>query len=49
MMFGVSGRGDDGMLGLFANRICGSADIYAKSGKGPRAASTLSPAMMDSR
>ena len=28
-------RGDDGMLGLFANRICGSADIYAASGKGP--------------
>jgi glycogen operon protein len=28
-------RGDDGMLGLFANRICGSADIYTKSGKGP--------------
>jgi isoamylase len=23
------------MLGLFAGRICGSADIYAKSGKGP--------------
>ena len=28
-------RGDDGMLGLFANRICGSADIYTRSGKGP--------------
>lgn len=28
-------RGDNGMLGLFASRICGSADIYAKSGKGP--------------
>ncbi|MGA2605346.1 MAG: glycogen debranching protein GlgX [Verrucomicrobiia bacterium] len=28
-------RGDDGMLGLFANRICGSAEIYTKSGKGP--------------
>jgi isoamylase len=28
-------RGDDGMLGLFANRICGSADIYTTSGKGP--------------
>ncbi|MCE0498178.1 MAG: glycogen debranching protein GlgX [Methylacidiphilales bacterium] len=27
--------GDDGMLGLFASRICGSADIYTKSGKGP--------------
>jgi glycogen operon protein len=30
-------RGDDGMLGLFASRICGSADIYANSGKGPEA------------
>ena len=28
-------RGDDGMLGSFASRICGSADIYANSGKGP--------------
>ncbi len=28
-------RGEDGMLGLFASRICGSADSYAKSGKGP--------------
>jgi glycogen operon protein len=28
-------RGDDGMLGSFASRICGSADIYTKSGKGP--------------
>jgi len=28
-------RGDDGMLGAFASRICGSKDIYAKSGKGP--------------
>ena len=28
-------RGDDGMLGAFASRICGSADIYSKSGKGP--------------
>ena len=28
-------RGDDGMLGAFASRICGSADIYANSGKGP--------------
>jgi len=28
-------RGDDGMVGLFASRICGSADIYARSGKGP--------------
>ena len=28
-------RGDDGMLGAFASRICGSEDIYSKSGKGP--------------
>jgi glycogen operon protein len=28
-------RGDEGVLGLFASRICGSADIYGKSGKGP--------------
>jgi glycogen operon protein len=28
-------RGDDGFLGLFAQRIGGSADIYSKSGKGP--------------
>ena len=28
-------RGDEGMLGLFASRICGSADIYTQSGKGP--------------
>ena len=28
-------RGDDGMIGLFASRICGSADIYTHSGKGP--------------
>ena len=28
-------RGDDGMLGLFASRLCGSADIYTDSGKGP--------------
>ena len=30
-------RGDEGMLGSFASRICGSADIYSKSGKGPEA------------
>ena len=30
-------RGDEGMLGAFASRICGSADIYCKSGKGPEA------------
>ncbi len=28
-------RGDDGMLGIFASRISGSADIYSGSGKGP--------------
>ena len=29
-------RGDDGMLGAFASRICGSADIFTHSGKGPQ-------------
>jgi isoamylase len=28
-------RGDAGMRGRFASRICGSADLYAGSGKGP--------------
>ena len=28
-------RGDAGMMGAFASRICGSADLYAPSGKGP--------------
>jgi isoamylase len=28
-------RGDDGMLGAFASRLCGSEDLYAKSGRGP--------------
>jgi isoamylase len=28
-------RGEEGMLGAFASRICGSADIYGPSGKGP--------------
>jgi glycogen operon protein len=28
-------RGDEGMLGAFASRICGSADLYQGSGKGP--------------
>jgi len=28
-------RGDDGMFGQFASRLCGSADIYTASGKGP--------------
>jgi len=30
-------RGDNGMVGAFASRIAGSADIYTKSGKGPEA------------
>ena len=34
-------RGDDGMTGLFASRICGSADIYTKSGKGPEGSINL--------
>ncbi len=28
-------RGDPGMTGRFASRICGSSDLYAGSGKGP--------------
>jgi isoamylase len=28
-------RGDAGMTGAFASRICGSSDLYAGSGKGP--------------
>jgi isoamylase len=28
-------RGDQGLLGSFASRICGSSDIYQGSGKGP--------------
>ncbi|MHB1215991.1 MAG: glycogen debranching protein GlgX [Thiobacillus sp.] len=28
-------RGDEGMLGPFASRLCGSADIYAAAGKCP--------------
>ena len=28
-------RGDEGMLGRFASRICGSSDLYHGSGKGP--------------
>jgi isoamylase len=27
--------GDAGMMGTFANRICGSSDLYRNSGKGP--------------
>ena len=29
-------RGDEGMLGRFASRICGSSDLYHASGKGPQ-------------
>jgi len=29
-------RGDDGTLGGFASRLCGSADIFSGSGKGPQ-------------
>ena len=29
-------RGDEGMLGVFASRICGSEDLYRGSGKGPQ-------------
>jgi glycogen operon protein len=28
-------RGDEGMVGRFASRICGSSDLYGGSGKGP--------------
>jgi glycogen operon protein len=28
-------RGDEGMTGEFASRICGSSDLYLRSGKGP--------------
>ncbi|HEY7190034.1 MAG TPA: glycogen debranching protein GlgX [Vicinamibacterales bacterium] len=28
-------RGDPGMMGRFASRLCGSSDLYAGSGKGP--------------
>jgi glycogen operon protein len=28
-------RGDEGLLGRFASRICGSSDLYLGSGKGP--------------
>ena len=28
-------RGDEGMVGRFASRICGSSDLYHGSGKGP--------------
>ncbi len=29
-------RGDQGMRGTFASRICGSEDLYQKAGKGPQ-------------
>jgi glycogen operon protein len=28
-------RGDEGMAGHFASRICGSSEVYRRSGKGP--------------
>jgi len=34
-------RGDERMVGLFASRICGSADIYQGSGKGPESSINL--------
>lgn len=30
-------RGDAGLLGVFASRLTGSADLYTGSGKGPEA------------
>ena len=29
-------RGDEGMVGQFASRLCGSSDLYQRSGKGPQ-------------
>lgn len=29
-------RGDEGFMGAFASRICGSSDLYGRSGKGPQ-------------
>jgi glycogen operon protein len=37
-------RGDEGMVGRFASRLCGSSDLYHASGRGRGAASTSSPA-----
>ena len=34
-------RGDEGMLGRFASRICGSSDLYHESGKGPECSINL--------
>ena len=34
-------RGDDGMLGAFASRLAGSADVYGRSGKGPECSINL--------
>src|SRR6478752_5970057 len=31
----AAGRSGTGIFGTFASRICGSEDIYSKSGKGP--------------
>jgi len=40
-------RGDTGMAGSFAMRLCGSADLYERSGKAPSTASTSSLPMTD--
>jgi glycogen operon protein len=34
-------RGDGGMVGAFASRLCGSADLYSGSGKGPECSINL--------
>jgi glycogen operon protein len=34
-------RGDEGLRGRFASRICGSSDLYAGSGKGPECSVNL--------
>jgi isoamylase len=34
-------RGDDGMIGPLADRICGSSDVYQHSGKGPESSINL--------
>ncbi len=34
-------RGDEGMIGCFATRICGSSDLYHRSGKGPECSINL--------
>jgi glycogen operon protein len=34
-------RGDEAMVGRFASRICGSSDLYLRSGKGPECSINL--------